>query len=195
MGFVFGYQNAHAIGIHERAMRAMNPDAGRGERDSRAREVERQRVVSSFEFIPPGYATALNPTGITPHALTTAAGLHVHGNVGLSFDGEGLHRVSDKIVRGLFAWETEILLPREAAVDTKVLLPEHYKVMVDSLGSAFLGMTHRTLPPGVWYSFGRIQDDPMGSLLFVCLWERLLIMGTTCNPVRWRALEEKARAQ
>jgi len=184
LGFVFGFQNPHAVGLHDKAVRAMPPSAGDDERDALARSAERNRVGRSFTIAAPDDLGAINPQGFRPQELRTAAGLYVRGNLGLPLDPAILESVGVKIARGLFLWETESPLARDATVRTQLLSPSQYQSVIAALGTAFRSFTVRKLPPGVWYLFAPVEDDPWGSVSFTCLWERILFMGTTYDNSR-----------
>jgi hypothetical protein len=83
------------MGIADKALRALDPDAGRDERDATARASKRKRIVRQSFSGPNIPRQAIYP-GFGPQSTIPEA-----DQVAITISARGLRQLTEKVVRGL----------------------------------------------------------------------------------------------
>ncbi|MCU1281282.1 MAG: hypothetical protein JWM53_4828 [bacterium] len=82
-----------------------------------------------------------------------------------------------RLVRALYRWETNELLPLDAAIQSAQLSRERPAELLRVITEA--GLQRRELWPGIAYWFARADDCDCGSVWYVAIWSRVFLFART----------------
>ncbi len=169
LGLCVDPEQLGSMGIVDKTLRALNPEAGKSERDSSARASKRIRILKQALNGPDIPRQAIYP-GFGPHPDVTEA-----DQVAITISARGLKQLTEKIVRGLTYLEEGQFIE-----DTHEL--ENF-VVNEAGASEFLaaldrfGTTHERLP-GLKVRRAVIPEDRASGIFEIEIWGQLKLYAT-----------------
>lgn len=157
------------VGIVDKALRALNPDAGRNARDATARATKRDHILSqSFtgSNIP---RQAIYP-GFGPQPTQSEA-----DQVAITISAQGLKQLTEKVVRGLTYLEEGKLIEPAHEIENFVVNEARASEFCAALDR--FGTTHERLP-GLRIRRAVIPEDRVSGIFEIEIWRQLKLYAT-----------------
>jgi hypothetical protein len=157
------------MGIADKALRALNPDAGRNARDTTARASMRERILrQSYNGlnIP---RQAIYP-GFGPQSTQSEA-----EQVAITISARGLKQLTEKVVRGLTYLEEGKLIETTHEIENFVVNEAGASEFCAALDR--FGTTHER-PPGLRIRRAVIQEDRVSGIFEIEIWGQLKLYAT-----------------
>lgn len=165
-GLCLGPSEFAALGVSDRALRALNPALAKSERDRRHREATRKKILSQL----------LMGAAIPQHAVLPwfegDRGASREQQVGIVVPEEALLRLSEKLVRGMFYIRSKEYIEETHLISTHFMHDEDAGWFAELVGR-FGVEEHRG--PGVRIGLAVAADDPRVGMAKIELWGRVRI--------------------
>jgi hypothetical protein len=173
IGLALDAKNPASAGIVEAALRAMNPAAGRDERDVAAREARRKKMRGQM----------LHGEQIPQDAVIPGMGERwsrpVEEQMAVLVPKDGLEAISEKIVRGLVYREDNAYIEPPYEIDFFVVSEEAAKEFIELLdkhGKVF------AREPGITIRRAVVDDDNRSALYELNFWQQFKTYATVGKP-------------
>lgn len=164
LGLCVAPDDPNSAGIVEKALRSMNPEYGKNERDSAARTALRQKILKElleddnipYEAVYPGF-------GPQP-------GVHDKARVAVKISATSIRRLIEKIVRGITYIEDNSFIEKPFTVQLYTLTDESaapLKAMLDSYGTLY------EKGPGITVVRAVVPEDQTTAMYAIEIWGRL----------------------
>lgn len=164
--------NNASRGIVEKALRSLNPLAGRSPRDQGIRATLRQRVLDDVRE-----GSDIPRVGIFP-GMGERWGRPLKDRVAVLIPAESFHRITEKIVRGIFFIEDKKLVEPPFAIQFFALDPETGSAMREALDR--FGVTY-SREPGVIVRRAVVPEDGLSSMFEIEFWKRFKTYATVTS--------------
>jgi hypothetical protein len=152
-----------SLGIPDRVLRSLNPEAGRDERDRAFRQKKREKVLKGTRIL-----KKLPSQGIFPN-FGPLPNVKYREYPAVLIDQEEIEKFAKKIVRGIAYVADKSFI--EDAYDIELFILDEDKAaemkrLVDSNGTIF------DRRPGFLVKRRLVENDPVGGIYFIEIWER-----------------------
>ena len=158
-----------SIGIMDKALRALNPDAGRNERDSSARAFKRTRIINN----------TLSGPEIPNHAIYPGFGPHPElaesDQAAITISARGLEQLTEKIVRGLTYLEEGKFIEDTHDIENFVVNETGASGFCATLDR--FGTNHERLP-GFKVRRAALPEDRVSAIFEIEIWEQIKLYAT-----------------
>lgn len=160
MGLCLDPADARAAGIADKALRAIKPEYAKNEKDRRAREAKRKKILDekfTIDRNTTGYFPGFGP-GDNPPSRTA-----------ILISQDALRRFGEKLARGITYLETGELIADEYRVQV-AFVHDHDVGRVEEIFRRHATRTFRG--PGVLVERAALRDEPVTALFRITLWGR-----------------------
>jgi hypothetical protein len=176
IGFTSVPSAPESQGFADAIIRSIDPVQGRSKDDAIRRFNAREALRRRLTFVGESASVLATPSDGPAHEILWN-GIWVRGRYGVRFEPGDLNAIAEKIVRGLFLWQTGRRLPLAERVETQFVEPRFWPGVGDIVKQC--GLPVRSLPPAFKFWFGWVPEGEHQSIAFVYLWRRFLLFGAT----------------
>lgn len=151
-------------GIIEKALRAVNPEAGRNDRDSNARKLKLMCLIQQ-SFSGPNIPYQAIYLGFGPQEQFIES-----EQVAIKIRANGLKMLTEKIVRGITYLEESQFIENSYKIETPVVDEfgaREFQNLLDRYGKTY------ERPPGLKIRRAVIPEDKLSGVFEIKIWERL----------------------
>lgn len=155
----------HASGIPDKVLRSIDPEHAKDEKDRRAREARRRKILEEMFPVGEEHMQAVVP-GFGPHAGAELP-------IGIWVPAEALKRLIEKVARGLTYLREERLIGPEYEID--IFVDPTQGAVFEPLLEKFGKREERG--PGITVTYAVPHNDQTASVFSFLLWGTLRLWG------------------
>ncbi len=173
IGLCLDPEDLKAAGVSEKAIRAINPRFGKSSKDTRRRQAKREKILRESMLGPD-----IPDHGIYP-GFDEAWGRPRDQQLAIPFRAEHIRRLTEKIVRGIFFIEDNMLIEPPFNIEFYALSEsgaEPIKNLLDRFGKEYVR------EPGIVVRRAVAPEDATSSVFEIAIWGRLKMFAAVNRP-------------
>ena len=155
-------------GIVEKALRSLDPNCGKNEKDARARKAKRNHILGQ----------SMEATEIPQRSIYPNFGFYpdhpFNGQVGITIPASSVRKVGEKIIRGIFFIDENKVIDENYKIETFITIDSGAQPLMDAVSR--FGVVYEK-HPGILIKKATVEEC-LSSLFYIEIWKRFIIYGS-----------------